>query len=360
MVKSAVRVAIRTRPTDRPASEIEIGSDKKTISIRLKPNEKAGAVNNAQNSYTFKYDTVLYNTSQEAVFEDCAREIVNSVLEGYNGTIMAYGQTGAGKTYTMTGGANYKYRGMAPRAISEIFKYVQNRSDSAVTVRLSYVEIYNEQLFDLLAPVPAADQQELQIVDDAKGSVMVKGLTRPVATSEEEALNLLFEGDTNRAIGEHQLNKSSTRSHCILTIYVETRSRVDASERVVVSKLNLVDLAGSERIKKTGSEGIIMKEANYINKSLTFLEQVVIALADKSREHVPYRQSKLTSVLKDSLGGNCKTLMIANVWPEGAFLEETVATLKFAARMSRVRNEASVNEQQDPLVRPARWRPRRA
>jgi kinesin family member 6/9 len=169
-----------------------------------------------------------------------------------------------------------------------------------------------------------------------------------VCSSEEEALNQLFEGDMNRTVSEHLLNKASSRSHCVFTIHVESRSRVESADKVVYSKLHLVDLAGSERTKKTGSSGITLKEATFINKSLSFLEQVVIALCDKHRDHIPYRQSKLTNILRDSLGGNCKTLMVANIWPEPSHLEETVSTLKFATRMMRVSNEAIVNVQLDP------------
>lgn len=144
------------------------------------------------------------------------------------------------------------------------------------------------------------------------------------------------------------MNKQSSRSHCVFTLNIERRSRVESIEKVIFSKLHLVDLAGSERTKKTGSSGIILKEATFINKSLSFLEQVVIALCEKKRDHIPYRQSKLTNILRDSLGGNCKTLMIANIWPEPTHLEETVSTLKFATRMMRVSNEAIVNVQIDP------------
>jgi kinesin family protein 6/9 len=154
---------------------------------------------------------------------------------------------------------------------------------------------------------------------------------------------LLFEGDTNRTLAEHKLNKTSTRSHCIYTLLLEIRSRVESSEKVVFSKINLVDLAGSERTKKTGSEGKQLREAQFINKSLSFLEQVVVALSEKMRSHIPYRQSKLTNILKDSIGGNCKTVMVANIWPESKHLEETISTLKFASRMMKVSNKAMVN-----------------
>jgi kinesin family protein 6/9 len=175
----------------------------------------------------------------------------------------------------------------------------------------------------------------------------IKGLNKLVVNNEEEAFNLLFEGETNRTISEHQLNKESTRSHCIFTIYLEMKSRIESSEKVITSKLNFVDLAGSDGVKKTGSTGIILKEANYINKSLTFLVQVVVALTDKKKsrgkDHIPYRQSKLTHMLKDSIGGNCRTVMIATVWPEDSHLNETLSTLNFARRMMNVMNEASVN-----------------
>ncbi len=164
-----------------------------------------------------------------------------------------------------------------------------------------------------------------------------------VCDSEEEALNCLFEGELARTVSAHQLNLRSSRSHTVFTLHLESRSRVESSDKVVTSKLHLVDLAGSERTKKTGSSGVTLKEATFINKSLSFLEQVVIALSSQSRDHIPYRQSRLTNLLRDSLGGNCKTVMIANIWPEASHLEETISTLKFATRMMRVSNEAILN-----------------
>ncbi len=207
-------------------------------------------------------------------------------------------------------------------------------------------------MLDLLSPIPTQDQKgDISLQEDSKGNLTIKGLTKHVVNNEEEAFNLLFEGEANRTISEHQLNKESTRSHCIFTIYLEMKSRIESSEKVITSKLNFVDLAGSERVKKTGSTGIILKEANYINKSLTFLEQVVVSLTDKkkskTKEHIPYRQSKLTHLLKDSIGGNCRTVMIATMWPEYSHLNETLSTLNFARRMMNVVNEASVNIQLD-------------
>jgi len=353
MGRSNVRVVVRARPTASYASQnFEFHEASDSIDMRLPKDETAGHVNNQQEAWHFKLDKVLSNASQEQVFECCAADVVRSVMDGYNGTILAYGQTGAGKTHTMTGGhVGFADRGIVPRAISLIFSEAAARPESSVTVRLSYLEIYNELMFDLLRDVAVSDQSgDITIVEDSRGNIQARGLSAPVAGSEEEALHVFFQGDTNRHVAEHALNKGSTRSHVVFTIHVESRSRVESSEKVIYSKLHLVDLAGSERVKKTGSDGVILHEATHINKSLTFLEQVVVALGNKHRDHVPYRQSKLTHLLKDSLGGNCKTTMVANVWPEAKMLQETASTLRFATRMMRVSNEASVNVHLDPAL----------
>lgn len=346
MGKSNVKVVVRTRPTAVFADKnFQFNEGADSIDMFLGKSESAGPVNNQQESWHFKLDKILVNASQEAVFGCCAMDVIHSVMEGYNGTLMAYGQTGAGKTFTMTGGStSFQHRGLIPRSISLIYQEVASRPENIMTVRLSYCEIYNELMFDLLTDVGISEQSgDLAIVEDTKGSIKVRGLTEHIAGTEEEALHIFFEGDTNRAVAEHALNKASTRSHVVFTIHVESRSRVESSEKIIHSKLHLVDLAGSERVKKSGSEGVTLKEATYINKSLTFLEQVVLALGDRHRDHVPYRQSKLTHLLKDSLGGNCKTTMVANIWPEITHLEETASTLRFATRMMRVTNEPMVN-----------------
>mmetsp|Transcript_14032 Transcript_14032/g.14066 ORF Transcript_14032/g.14066 Transcript_14032/m.14066 type:complete len:623 (+) Transcript_14032:287-2155(+) len=250
----------------------------------------------------------------------------------------------------MLGGQQaYKFRGVIPRAISQIFHEVQSKPELSYVIRVSYAEIYNELIYDLISPTPPSDQSgSIMIQDDPKYGITLRGLSQSIVNTEEEALNQLFEGETNRTIAAHLLNKNSTRSHCVYTVHLESRSRVESSEKVTISKLNLVDLAGSERTKKTGSEGLTLTEANYINKSLSYLEQVVIALSERGREHVPYRQSKLTYMLKDSIGGNSKTLMVANIWPEPSHMEETISTLRFATRMMRVSNEATINVELDP------------
>jgi kinesin family protein 6/9 len=350
MGKSNVRVVVRARPTANFGANFQFNEATDSIDMGKPKDATHGMVNNQQESWHFKLDKVLRDATQEQVFNLCASDVVRSVMDGYNGTVMAYGQTGAGKTHTMTGGhVGFQDRGIVARSISLIYAEAAARPENMITVRLSYAEIYNELMFDLLTDVGVADQSgDMKIVEDARGNIQVRGLSCPVAATEEEALHIFFQGDTNRHVAEHALNKGSTRSHVVFTIHVESRSRVESQEKVIYSKLHLVDLAGSERVKKTGTDGVTLKEAAYINKSLSFLEQVVVALGDKHRDHVPYRQSKLTHMLKDSIGGNCKTTMIANVWPEAKMLEETASTLRFATRMMRVSNEASVNVHLDP------------
>lgn len=167
--------------------------------------------------------------------------------------------------------------------------------------------------------------------------------------NEEEALNHLFEGETRKTFAATQMNEQSSRAHCVYTLHIQSKPKMDNADKVINSKLHLVDLAGNERTKKL-QEGDRVKEANYINKSLTFLEQVVVAACDNKKDHVPYRQSKLTNLLKSSIGGNCCTTLIANIWPEEGYLEETISTLRFASRMMKVQNEAKVNHLNDPAL----------
>lgn len=345
---------VRIRPTAKFAHEmIDLQPDNKTVNIHCQRDMRRGVVNNQVLDWSFRLDGVLHNASQEQVFDTVATDVVSSTMNGYNGTVMCYGQTGAGKTFTMTGATeNYKHRGVIPRAIAQLFKEVENRPEQKTMLWISYMEIYNETMIDLLTTLPAANNHSVSpmtVVEDSNG-VHVKGLSTHLAQTEEEALNFMFEGETNRAIAEHSLNKQSSRSHCIFTLYVESRSRVHSDARYTMSKVNFVDLAGSERLGKTQSVGITQQEAMYINKSLSFLEQTVIALADRRREHVPFRQTKLTHCLKDSIGGNCNTILVANIWGEESQLEETISTLRFATRMMCVASQPAVNEHYDPAI----------
>nr|XP_035963606.1 kinesin-like protein KIF9 isoform X6 [Halichoerus grypus] len=348
--RKKVHAFVRVKPTDDFAHEmIKYGDDNKSIDIHLKKDLQRGVVNNKQTDWSFKLDGVLHNASQDLVYETVAKDVVAQALDGYNGTIMCYGQTGAGKTYTMTGATeNYKHRGILPRALQQVFRMIEERPTHAITVRVSYLEIYNESLFDLLSTLPYVGPSvtPLTIVENPQG-VFVKGLSVHLTSQEEDAFSLLFEGETNRIIASHTMNKNSSRSHCIFTIYVEAHSRTLSDEKYITSKINLVDLAGSERLGKSGSEGRVLKEATYINKSLSFLEQAIIALGDQKRDHIPFRQCKLTHALKDSLGGNCNMVLLTNIYGEAAQLEETLSSLRFASRMKLVTTEPAINEKYD-------------
>uniref|UniRef100_A0A4W2BW18 Kinesin-like protein n=2 Tax=Bos TaxID=9903 RepID=A0A4W2BW18_BOBOX len=348
--RKKVHAFVRVRPTDDFAHEmIKYRDDNKTIDIHLKKDSRRGVVNNQQTDWSFKLDRVLHDASQDLVYETVAKDVVSQALNGFNGTIMCYGQTGAGKTYTMTGATeSYKHRGILPRALQQVFKMIEERPTHAITVRVSYLEIYNESLFDLLSTLPYVGPSvtPMTIVENPQG-VFIKGLSVHLTSQEEDAFSLLFEGETNRIIASHTMNKNSSRSHCIFTIYVEARSRTLSDEKYVTSKINLVDLAGSERLGKSRSEGRVLKEATYINKSLSFLEQAIIALGDQKRDHIPFRQCKLTHALKDSLGGNCNMVLVTNIYGEAAQLEETLSSLRFASRMKLVTTEPTVNEKYD-------------
>jgi kinesin family protein 6/9 len=268
---------------------------------------------------------------------------------------MTYGQTGSGKTFTMTGDTrNFAHRGISPRAISHIFNAIAERPEIDFHVSCVYYEIYNEKIYDLLDDLSNSETKtDFQIAEEKNGrGTFVRGLNEVPIHSEQECLNYLYSGELARTTSQHKLNRASNRSHSLLTIYIQQRAKSGVSERIVCSKLNLVDLAGSERLKKTMDDAdgnfvldeTTKKESMYINQSLTYLEQCVVALSKKSPGHVPYRQTKLTNVLKDSIGGNCNTLMFANMWGESAHLEETISTLRLAARMMRVQNETKQNE----------------
>jgi kinesin family protein 6/9 len=331
--------------------------------------EAFGAAAPPDESASFSFERVLREASQEHVYATCAADAVAAALGGYNAAVMAYGQTGAGKTFTMTGSRDsYASRGVAPRAVSALFAALASRPDggAGAVVRVSYAELYNEAWGDLLAPsTPAA---ALSVQEDGAGGVMLRGLCGRIATCEADALAALFEGDHNRSVGEHALNRASSRSHAIFTLSLEIRAGGPvgaaaaedavhgiAAGRVVVSKLHFVDLAGSERLLKTRSEGLVASEAKHINKSLSFLEQTVLALSE-GYGHIPYRSSKLTHFLKDTLGGNCKTILIAAVWGAREQLDETLSTCRFGARMACIHNAAAVNVREDAPTLIARLR----
>ncbi|XP_044142517.1 kinesin-like protein KIF6 isoform X2 [Bufo gargarizans] len=356
MVKQTIQIYARVKPSRRPHGIYSVNNDEASSSLEIiVPRDLAdGFVNNKRETYKFRFqETFDQEAKQEAVFECIAKPVAESVLTGYNGTIFAYGQTGSGKTFTITGGAErYSDRGIIPRTLSYVFEQLQKDSSKVYTVHISYLEIYNECGYDLLDPRHEASKLEdlpkVTIMEDPDQNIHLKNLSLQPATTEEEALNLLFLGDTNRMIAETPMNQASTRSHCIFTIHIS--SKEPGSATVCRSKLHLVDLAGSERVAKTGVGGQLLTEAKYINLSLHYLEQVIIALAEKNRSHIPYRNSMMTSVLRDSLGGNCMTTMIATLSLEKKNIDESISTCRFAQRVALIKNEAVLNEEIDPQL----------
>lgn len=350
-----IQTFLRIRPSKNPSGYFE-DVNGESIKFMLPENtETSNFVNNSKLKHQFHFNgTIAMSASQEEVFKKVGAPAVQNALDGFNSTIFAYGQTGSGKTFTLTGGPErYQDRGIIPRSISMIYNEIRTRTDVQIKCYISYLEIYNEQGYDLLdeshETKSLEDLPKVHMLEDEHGNFHLKNLSMHSADNEEDALNLLFMGDTNRAIAETPMNMASSRSHCIFSLAIEARAV--GSDTIRRSKLHLVDLAGSERVGKTNSSGSVLTEAKYINTSLFYLEMVIVALyekATKGRTHIPYRNSAMTSVLRDSLGGNCKTVMIATINPEGSNTEESLSTCKFAQRVSLIKNRATINEEADP------------
>ncbi|CAG5866202.1 unnamed protein product [Menidia menidia] len=361
MVKQTIQIFGRIKPTKKPVTVYSVDNDQQTGACLefLVPRDLAdGFVNNKRECYKFRFKKVFdQDTKQEEIFENIAKPVAESALAGYNGTIFAYGQTGSGKTFTITGGAErYSDRGIIPRTLSYLFERFSQDSSMVYTTHVSYLEIYNEVGYDLLDSRHEASRLEdlpkVLIMEDPEQNIHLRNLSLQQSANEEEALNLLFLGDTNRMIAETPMNQASTRSHCVFTVHLCRREPGSATLRR--SKLHLVDLAGSDRVSKTGLNGQLLTEAKYINLSLHHLEQVIIALSEKNRSHIPYRNSMLTSVLRDSLGGNCMTTMIATMAVDRRNLDESISTCRFAQRVALIKNEAILNEELDPALLIAR------
>lgn len=358
-----VHVFLRVRPNrdrrgpDDEGYAINHSFEKSRIQFHVdKRQREDDIVNHSVEDYQFEFDRVFGpKTTQEEMFNMVAKDCVLSALDGYNSTIFAYGQTGSGKTYSITGGTeSYADRGIIPRALSLVYDECAKRTDFAWTVRISYLQIYNDKGQDLLnrgKDAKTLDDLPPVTVHETDEEVVLRGLEAHPSNSIHEALNLLFLGDTNRLYCETPMNKTSSRSHCIFAVHIEGRQHGSALVRR--SKLNLVDLAGSERVGKTGVQGTLLTEAKYINLSLHYLEHVIVALSEQSkgvREHVPYRNSFMTMCLRDSLGGNCRTAMLATAHPAPEYFMETISTCKFAQRVACIKQDARVNEETDPTV----------
>eukprot|EP00742_Colponemidia_sp_Colp-10_P004246 GILJ01004530.1.p1 GENE.GILJ01004530.1~~GILJ01004530.1.p1 ORF type:complete len:795 (-),score=178.48 GILJ01004530.1:126-2510(-) len=347
-----VRVVIRCRPfneRERDESRSRIVEMNVAQGQVLVTNPKADA---DEPSKPFTFDQVYdWTCTQDAIYNETAFPIVESVLQGYNGTIFAYGQTGTGKTHTMEGkDSPPELKGVIPRAFDHIFDAIQTTTNKQFLVRASFLEIYNEEIRDLLAKNP---KNKLELKENPESGVYVKDLSSFVVKSVEEMKQVMLAGRKNRSVGGTLMNQDSSRSHSIFTVTVETsETGPDGENHIRVGKLNMVDLAGSERQSKTGATGDRLKEATKINLSLSSLGHVISALVDSKSSHIPYRDSKLTRLLQDSLGGNTKTVMVANIGPADYNYDETLSTLRYAQRAKSIKNKPTINEDpKDAMLR---------
>jgi kinesin family member 5 len=285
------------------------------------------------------------NSRQGDIFDFSIRPTVDDILNGYNGTVFAYGQTGAGKSYTMMGSDidDDEGKGVIPRMIEQIFASIlASPGNIEYTVRVSYMEIYMERIRDLLAP----QNDNLPVHEEKNRGVYVKGLLEIYVSSVQEVYEVMRRGGMARAVAATNMNQESSRSHSIFQITVTQKNVESGSAKS--GQLFLVDLAGSEKVGKTGASGQTLEEAKKINKSLSALGMVINALTDGKSSHIPYRDSKLTRILQESLGGNSRTTLIINCSPSSYNAEETISTLRFGTRAKAIKNKAKVNAELSP------------
>ncbi|KAM0070064.1 putative plus-end-directed kinesin ATPase [Helianthus debilis subsp. tardiflorus] len=331
-----INVAVRARPLSP--------EDAKTSPWRISGN----SIVFANPSTKFEFDRIFREDCKTAeVYESRTKAIVSAAIGGFNGTVFAYGQTNSGKTHTMRGSSVEP--GVIPLAVHDLFDMIQQEIDREFLLRMSYMEIYNEEINDLLAP----EHRKLQIHESIERGIFVAGLKEEIVSSPEQVLKFMEFGEAHRHIGETNMNLHSSRSHTIFRMIIESRDKVEdeyaenSCDAVRVSVLNLVDLAGSERAAKTGAEGVRLKEGSHINKSLMTLGTVIKKLSEGAESqggHVPYRDSKLTRILQPALGGNANTAIICNITLAQIHADETKSSLMFASRALRVTNCVHVNE----------------
>ncbi|XP_055530978.1 chromosome-associated kinesin KIF4 [Wyeomyia smithii] len=345
----SVKVSIRIRPLNNREKDRGCG----IVVEQPNPSEPQVVIGNGisgkPEAFTFNY-VFSPDDGQELLYESSVRPLLEKLFAGYNVTILAYGQTGSGKTFTM--GTNYDGQedsavvGVIPRAINDIFDRIGSSEDSNASVSCSFMELYQENLYDLLS-TKANREERVVDIRESNSQIVIPGLTEIVVNSAENTIEALMRGSQERAVGSTAMNAVSSRSHAIFTINITNRSKGD-KPTVTNSKFHLVDLAGSERPKKTQATGERFKEGVKINQGLLVLGNVISALGASGGPvgHVPYRESKLTRLLQDSLGGNSLTLMIACVSPADYNCEETINTLRYANRAKNIKNKAIIN--QDP------------
>ena len=347
-----IQVVIRCRPL----SEKEIANGNEKVVKMFERGDKGevhvGRDGDEEPPKVFTFDKIFdENIEQDVLFEKTARAIVGNVLEGYNGTIFAYGQTGTGKTHTMEGLMMPKnLRGVMSRCFEAVYDSIEGHKDAQFLIRASYLEIYKENVRDLLSSNP---KNKLLLHEKPDSGVYVKDLSSFICKNCEEMQAVQDTGRKNKSMGETSMNARSSRSHSVFTLTLEwSELGPDGKDHIRVGKLNMVDLAGSERQSKTNATGQRLEEAIKINLSLTCLCQVISALTDPKATYVPYRDSQLTRLLQDSLGGNTKTVMIANIGPADYNMDETINTLRWASRAKNIQNKPRINEDpKDAMLR---------
>ncbi|KAL9648157.1 hypothetical protein ABK040_007521 [Willaertia magna] len=330
----------------RPQNELERQHDPREV---IEINGESCKIHTKVGKHDFIFDHIFpSNCKQLDVFERVGKPAVEDIFKGYNGTIFVYGQTGSGKTFTMSGPNNElkgycddsNLKGIIPRIVDLLFENVEkSETDIEFTIQISYIEIYLEKIRDLLDPT----QVNLKIKEDrdsGKG-IYVQGATEEYVTSAEEVFTLMRQGARNRVVSATRMNEESSRSHSIFIITLNQKHLVNLESKS--GKLFLVDLAGSEKVKKTGASGQTLEEAKNINKSLSCLGMVINALTDGVSKYIPYRDSKLTRLLQDSLGGNSRTTLIINCSSAGYNEDETLSTLRFGMRAKSIKNKPKVN-----------------
>ncbi|KAL3469362.1 P-loop containing nucleoside triphosphate hydrolase protein [Aspergillus californicus] len=344
---TSIHVVVRCRGRNEREVQENSGVALRTEGVKGKTVELSMGPNAVSNK-TYTFDKVFSAAAdQVTVYEDVVCPIVNEMLAGYNCTIFAYGQTGTGKTYTMSGdmtdtlGILSDNAGIIPRALYSLFGRL---ADTESIVKCSFIELYNEELRDLLS---AEENAKLKIYENEKkgqsGGTLVQGMEETFIDSASAGIKLLQDGSHKRQVAATKCNDLSSRSHTVFTITVNTKRTTESGEEYMCpGKLNLVDLAGSENIGRSGAENKRATEAGLINKSLLTLGRVINALVDKS-PHIPYRESKLTRLLQDSLGGRTKTCIIATISPVRSNMEETMSTLDYAFRAKNIRNQPQIN-----------------
>ena len=290
-------------------------------------------------SYAFRFDNVFgQETNTQEIYYKVGRRVIKAVMQGYNGTVLVYGQTTSGKTYTMLGTPDRP--GVLPCALRDIFKAIESDPENQYNIRVSYLEVYNEIINDLLVP----GATNLRIKDDAVEGIVVAGLKKEPVEVFEDTIALLNYGEEHRCYRETSVHEHSSRSHTIFKIYVESQKRDDEKAPIRHSCLNLVDLAGSERLNEFDLKVETTGEAGFINKSLFVLTNVINRLAEGKAGYIPYRDSKLTRILSIALGGNSLTTIVCTVSPAIMNFHQTLSTLRFATRAKVVENAPRLNE----------------